>query len=414
VKRKAKQSGSGGRLRLTLLLASAAAFLLVPIASASAANPPASAIFGGSGSGWVKGEGELIGNPPLECHYNGTEIDIGTSPAEGSGVAGLHVCTTEIVSGESFNGQLFHAEEDPGSEFVEWELISADLPIGCEELTAPYCGIISFANPIEVKATFNAEPTPPSNKTPPTISGTAKEGKTLHGNAGTWSGGPESYTHQWWRCDAAGENCVEIAGAESTEYTATSEDVGSTLRFEETATNGLGSASAQSAATAVVVGAAVGSSESTKEAEVYGEVPQTTTLESHCEGEVELGPFLPGVPFGYEGFCLVTVTSTGIETSLTADDEIGVDVGHLTQKPEYTYSLAQALQTKATNTGGYGGAVGGSFTSLEAPVTLLTYTEPVSKDDVAVEFKQPIGEHDPLHKGIYSKVITLTLKQELP
>jgi hypothetical protein len=154
--------------RLYLLAALAAAFLLVPIASASAANPPASVVFEGSGSGWVKGEGELAGNPPLECHWNGTEIDIGMKagppivvgepPYENEKIEEPGICKTEIVSGESFKGQLFHAEEDPGSKFVEWGLISADLPIGCEELTAPYCGIVTFVNPIEVKATFGPVP----------------------------------------------------------------------------------------------------------------------------------------------------------------------------------------------------------------------------------------------------------------
>jgi hypothetical protein len=155
VKREANPSGSGGRLRLALLIASAAAFLLVPIASASAANPPASVVFEGSGSGWVKGEGELAGNPPLECHWNGEtqKIDVDMPPGSGK-------CETETVKGESFTGQLFHAEEDPGSVFVEWELISADLPIGCEELTAPYCGIVTFVNPIEVKAIFEEIPPP--------------------------------------------------------------------------------------------------------------------------------------------------------------------------------------------------------------------------------------------------------------
>jgi hypothetical protein len=228
-------------LRLYLFTALAAAFLLVPAAQAFAEGD-GHIVFEGEGSGWVKGiepgEPGEGGEPNIECHWTGTEIDVGTSPAEGSGVPGLHTCDTNLHVG--FVGKALNVKRELGPITVwgGWEVQPGEgTPIVCSpEFTT--CSAIG--SPITIKATFNPEPVPPSNVTPPTVTGPAKEGKTEHGNAGTWSGGPESYTYQWWRCDAAGENCVEISGAESTEYTATSEDVGSTLRFEDTATIGLG------------------------------------------------------------------------------------------------------------------------------------------------------------------------------
>ncbi len=94
---------------------------------------------------------------------------------------------------------------------------------------------------------------PPADPAPPTVSGTASEGSALHANAGTWSGHqPISYAYQWQRCDTAGQSCADIGGATSQDYTATSADVGSTLRVVVTGTNTYGSATASSDATGVV------------------------------------------------------------------------------------------------------------------------------------------------------------------
>jgi fibronectin-binding autotransporter adhesin len=100
-------------------------------------------------------------------------------------------------------------------------------------------------------------PTPPSNVSPPSISGTAHETSVLSGADGTWSGSaPITYTRQWLRCDAlTGLTCGPISGAAGSTYTATSADVGSRLKFRVTATNSQGSATANSALTAVVTSA---------------------------------------------------------------------------------------------------------------------------------------------------------------
>jgi hypothetical protein len=95
----------------------------------------------------------------------------------------------------------------------------------------------------------------PVNTSPPTISGTPQEGKTLTGDRGKWSNNPTDYNRFWMRCDKTGASCANIAGANSKQYTLTSADVGNTLRFKVTAKNADGSATATSVPTAVVTAA---------------------------------------------------------------------------------------------------------------------------------------------------------------
>src|SRR5439155_13740013 len=90
-----------------------------------------------------------------------------------------------------------------------------------------------------------AAPVAPANSSPPTISGAAQEGQVLAADPGSWSGSaPITYAYQWRRCDSAGANCVDIAGAATQTYTLSSADVGKTVRVSVTATNSVGSGSA--------------------------------------------------------------------------------------------------------------------------------------------------------------------------
>ena len=94
---------------------------------------------------------------------------------------------------------------------------------------------------------------PPSNVSPPTISGSAQQGQTLTASPGTWSGAlPISFAYQWQRCDTSGANCANIGSASSSSYMLTSADVGATIVVAVTASNSPGSGTAVSTATAVV------------------------------------------------------------------------------------------------------------------------------------------------------------------
>ena len=72
---------------------------------------------------------------------------------------------------------------------------------------------------------------------------------------GTWTGSaPMTATYQWQRCDTAGANCADIAGATDDTYTLEDADAGHTMRVSVTATNAAGTDTARSAPTAVVDG----------------------------------------------------------------------------------------------------------------------------------------------------------------
>src|SRR5205823_5634325 len=94
----------------------------------------------------------------------------------------------------------------------------------------------------------------PSNETPPTITGEARQGQTLSEVHGTWTNNPTSYTYQWLQCDSAGNSCTNISGAEGQTYVPVEGDAGHKLRVQETASNAGGPGqAATSEATAVVL-----------------------------------------------------------------------------------------------------------------------------------------------------------------
>jgi len=101
-------------------------------------------------------------------------------------------------------------------------------------------------------ATAVVVPLPPTNTSPPTISGAATEGQTLTAVNGTWTHSPTSYDYQWLSCDSSGTNCTAIASADTQTYELTAADVSHKLKIEVTAHNAGGEGSATSSATAVV------------------------------------------------------------------------------------------------------------------------------------------------------------------
>ena len=70
----------------------------------------------------------------------------------------------------------------------------------------------------------------------PEVIGTARVGETLAVDQGSWSGTePLTFSYQWQRCDAAGDNCADIAGQTERMYALTGADQGSTIRVVVTA-----------------------------------------------------------------------------------------------------------------------------------------------------------------------------------
>jgi Cellulase (glycosyl hydrolase family 5)/PKD domain/IPT/TIG domain/Carboxypeptidase regulatory-like domain/Putative Ig domain len=108
---------------------------------------------------------------------------------------------------------------------------------------------MSVATPVVV-------PPVPVNITPPTITGTAQQSKTLTEHNGTWEYAPTELTHQWLRCNKEGASCEAIESATGETYVPVGKDVGHTIRVEEIAHNEGGTSKpALSEPTAAVVSA---------------------------------------------------------------------------------------------------------------------------------------------------------------
>jgi hypothetical protein len=73
--------------------------------------------------------------------------------------------------------------------------------------------------------------------------------------------------------------------------------------------------------------------------------------------------------------------------------------------------MPQALEANATNAAN----PNSPFAPIGAnPVTLLTYTGPVTNDTVTIGIRQPISSTDGLRTGSYSKTLTFTLSTTSP
>ncbi|HEX4463958.1 MAG TPA: LamG-like jellyroll fold domain-containing protein [Solirubrobacterales bacterium] len=108
-------------------------------------------------------------------------------------------------------------------------------------------------------ATAVVTQTAPAALSPPSIQGeygAVVDDEILLAEPGGWAGGKLSFSYQWRLCDAEGKGCEDIAGAVERTYEAKSSEIGSTLRVVVSVENELGSDSATSAATAVLIASA--------------------------------------------------------------------------------------------------------------------------------------------------------------
>lgn len=122
------------------------------------------------------------------------------------------------------------------------------------ELTSVSCPSPAFCMAVDYAGhalTYHA--TPPSNTSVPSISGTVVRGDILAAHHGIWTDNPTSYSYQWQLCDSSGSSCSAIPGATASSYTLTQQDVGQTIRVQESATNIVGTSEpVVSSATGVV------------------------------------------------------------------------------------------------------------------------------------------------------------------
>lgn len=99
--------------------------------------------------------------------------------------------------------------------------------------------------------------------TSPSISGTAKKGRTLTASAGTWTGTDVVASYQWYRCTkkayttkssapSSSDKCTKLSGKTSATYKLTSSDRGKYMRVTVKGTTLLGSVYATSKTTSKV------------------------------------------------------------------------------------------------------------------------------------------------------------------
>jgi hypothetical protein len=108
-----------------------------------------------------------------------------------------------------------------------------------EKMSAAIAHAIALATVGEVR--------PPTNVSPPEVTGRYVEGGTLSASGGGWAANPPpSLVYQWQSYDADTGEWVDIAGATAESYTIDPSVFGKRLRVVVTATNDAGSASAVS------------------------------------------------------------------------------------------------------------------------------------------------------------------------
>jgi len=230
-----QQPGRTRRLRrLTLALAAlsalAAACLTTGAAARSAASPPANTapptIAGTAQQGdtLTASSGSWSGATPMSFTYDWRRCNSkGASCASISGAVGQTYVLTPADVGHTLRVDVT-AKNGGGS---------------ASALSAPTQTVVAADAPVSTS--------------PPAVSGTAREGSTLSGSAGSWKGtAPISYAYQWLRCDPRGTSCYGIGGASHETYTLVHADVGHSLRLRVTASNQAGESEALSAPTAAV------------------------------------------------------------------------------------------------------------------------------------------------------------------
>lgn len=93
----------------------------------------------------------------------------------------------------------------------------------------------------------------PASTVPPIAQGSPGVGNELVTDSGSWST-DATFTYQWLRCDAHGEDCTDIPAAVEATYAVVAADVGRVLVARVTATDAAGSAVALSNALGPVAG----------------------------------------------------------------------------------------------------------------------------------------------------------------
>jgi hypothetical protein len=139
---------------------------------------------------------------------------------------------------------------------------------------------------------------------------------------------------------------------------------------------------------------------------VTGSVPATLSLS--IGAPASFGAFTPGLAKTYTASTTANVVSTAGDALLSVVDPSATAPGHLVNG---TFALPSALQAQARNAANTGTA----FNPVSGtPLNLLTWSAPISNDELTLEFAQPLAATDPLRTGTYAKTLTFTLSTTTP
>jgi hypothetical protein len=135
--------------------------------------------------------------------------------------------------------------------------------------------------------------------------------------------------------------------------------------------------------------------------DVGGTVPATLSLT--VGGTANFGAFTPAVARDYTAALGANVLSTGGDATLTVVDPSSNAPGRLVNG---AFALASPVKARVGAT---------AFESVSgSPLTLKSYTGPISNDPVTIDFQQSIGANEPLRTGSYAKTLTFTLSTTTP
>lgn len=137
-------------------------------------------------------------------------------------------------------------------------------------------------------------------------------------------------------------------------------------------------------------------------AQLTGTVPLTLGL-SLSSGSTSFGLFAPGVARDYLAQLDATVTATADASALTVYDPSSTAPGRLVNGSR---ALATPVAARA-GTGAFA-PLGGALVALSA------WTDPVSNEPVALEFRQSIGAREGLSAGGYGKTLVFMLAETTP
>jgi hypothetical protein len=138
---------------------------------------------------------------------------------------------------------------------------------------------------------------------------------------------------------------------------------------------------------------------------VGGTVPPTLSLT--LGAPASFGTFIPGVGRTYEAQTAATVTSTAGDALLSVTDADANHPGHLVNG---AFFLPEPLQARARNAANTGTA----YNNVGSSLNLLTWSGPISNDQLSLQFSQRINAGDGLRTGTYSKTLTFTLSTTTP